>query len=179
MTCAKIYDMNVLERYKIDLLGLKNEAYTFDFILEEAFFQALQTDLLEKGTLHAEVQLRKSELMLQLEIHIKGFIELICDRSLEPFDYPIDLTERLILQFGDKEESLDDGLDIIPRNANTVPLAQYFYEYIAMEIPFKKLHPQFADEVDEDEEADVKLVYSSSTDPTDERWEALKKISDN
>lgn len=178
--------MSVLDQYKIDLIGLKNQEYDFEFVIQDAFFQAMETDLLEKAHVHTNLHIRKSELMVQMDIQMKGTIELICDRSLEPFDYPIDITERLILQFGDKDETLDDDLEIISRNANYISLAQYFYEYIAMEIPFKKLHPKFADEIDEDEDADVKLIYTSSTDeaeedekPIDDRWEALKKLSKN
>ena len=178
--------MSVLDQYKIDLIGLKNQEQDFEFVIQDAFFQAMQTDLLQKANVSAKVRIRKSELMIHLEVQLKGVIELICDRSLEPFEYPIDVQERLILQFGDKQESLDDDLEIIARNANYIALAQHFYEYIAMEIPFKKLHPKFADEIDEDEDADVKLIYSSSTDdateddkPVDDRWEALKKLSKN
>jgi uncharacterized metal-binding protein YceD (DUF177 family) len=124
--------------------------------------------------------------MLQLDFKINGTIELVCDRSLEPYNHPVDLKERLIIQFGDKEETLDNELEVILRGTQSLHLEQYLYEYIAMAIPFKKLHPKFADEIDEDEDADVKLIYSSSTDeasedepPIDDRWEALKKLSKN
>lgn len=178
--------MNALEQYKIDLVSLKNQDYTFTFTVNHHFFQTMQTDLVEKGALTAKVSLRKSDLMIALEFQIDGSLELICDRSLEPFEYPVSLQERLILQFGDREETLDDELEIIPYQAQSISLAQYLYEYIAMAVPMKKLHPKFADE--EDDDAEVKLIYSSSTDQSDSqqentqadpRWEALKKLNKN
>jgi hypothetical protein len=55
-----------------------------------------------------------------------------------------------------------------------------------MAIPFKRLHPKFADEADDDDESEVKLIYSSSSEaeteddqPVDDRWEALKKLNKN
>lgn len=179
--------MNALEYYKIELVSLKNQDYTFTFTINDAFFQAMQTDLVEKGALIAKVSLRKSDLMIALDFQIEGSLELVCDRSLEPFDYPVSLQERLILQFGDREETLDDELEIIPYQAQSISLAQYLYEYIVMAVPMKKLHPKFADEEDDDD-AEVKLIYSSSTDQsdsqqenthTDPRWEALKNLNKN
>ena len=177
--------MNTLDQYKIDLVTLRNEEYSYQFTIHDDFFQAMETDMLEKASLTAQVTLRKSELMLLLDFHIEGILGLLCDRSLEPFDYPIAIDERLILQFGDKDEVIDDEMEIISRNAQSVSLAQYLYEYVAMAIPFKKLHPKFADEMEDDEE--IKLIYSSSTsqdgDTTEEyidpRWENLKKLNKN
>jgi len=177
--------MNTLESYKIDLRTLKNEDYAFEFAINDSFFQALQTDLLEKGALIAKVHLRKSDLMLHLTFDIEGMLELACDRSLELFDYPIALHEQLILQFGDTEESLDDDLEIIPHGTQIISLVQYLYEYLVMAVPMKKLHPKFQEEIDEDD-CDVKLIYSSSTDQQDAaneedtyidpRWAILKNL---
>jgi uncharacterized metal-binding protein YceD (DUF177 family) len=53
------------------------------------------------------------------------------------------------------------------------------YEFIALEIPMKKLHPRFQNETDD--EAEGKVIYSSGTEasedePIDPRWEVLKKL---
>ena len=178
--------MSVLNQYVVDLAGLKNQEYQYEFSIQDDFFRAMETDLLEKGNLKAIVDLRKSESILQLDFLITGTIELTCDRSLELFDYPVAVKERLIIQFGDHEETIDDELEVLAYGTQALPLAQYLYEYVAMAIPFKRLHPKFADEADEDEESEVKLIYSSSSDaeteddqPVDDRWEALKKLNKN
>jgi uncharacterized metal-binding protein YceD (DUF177 family) len=53
------------------------------------------------------------------------------------------------------------------------------YEFIALEIPIKKLHPRFEDETEDGTEG--KIIYTSSTGQPDEetidpRWEKLKKL---
>ncbi|MGI9543667.1 MAG: YceD family protein, partial [Cyclobacteriaceae bacterium] len=60
-------------------------------------------------------------------------------------------------------------------------LSQYIYEFVALSVPMKKLHPRFDGEPSEDA-----LVYSSSDEmqtteqeATDPRWAALKKLKKN
>jgi uncharacterized metal-binding protein YceD (DUF177 family) len=51
------------------------------------------------------------------------------------------------------------------------------YEFIAVAIPIKKLHPRFRDEDGGDEAG--KIVYRASTEgdsSVDPRWDALKKL---
>ena len=71
----------------------------------------------------------------------------------------------------------------ISRDTVSLELGQYIYEFIALAIPLKKLHPRFQEEADEGD-AEGKIVYSSSAEPTetkngeeiDPRWNILKKL---
>jgi uncharacterized metal-binding protein YceD (DUF177 family) len=157
----------------------------------DAFFEEMEQDLIEHGHFKTHIVLNKSSTMIQLNFHIEGSVTLTCDRSLEPFEEPIVTDERIILKFGDHNEELTDEIEIINRNTNRINVANYLFDFIALSLPVKKLHPSLRteenelDELDEDEEDGV-LVYSSEdTDTEDEeeekenldpRWEALKKL---
>lgn len=180
--------MKELSKYNIDIYGLEDKQYDYDMESGNAFFDELDQDLVEQGHFKTHVTLTKSSTMIQLHFHIEGSVELLCDRTLEPFEEPIDANERIILKFGDRNEELTDEIEIISRNTNRINVAKYIFEFIALSLPVKKLHPSLRedDEEDELEDEDAFLVYSSEEqeetedEPTEEkidpRWEALKKL---
>ena len=49
--------------------------------------------------------------MMVLMFDIAGTVELTCDRSLDVFDEPIHIQEKLILKFGEKAEILSDDIE--------------------------------------------------------------------
>ena len=181
--------MKELSKYNIDIYGLEDKQYDYDMESGDAFFQELEQDLIEHGQFKTHVVLTKSATMLQLHFHTEGSVELLCDRTLEPFEEPVISDDRIILKFGDRDEELTDEIEIINRNTNRINIAKYIFEFIALSLPVKKLHPSLRTEDDTDDESEddeVILVYSSADDEeTDEndseekidpRWEALKKL---
>ena len=120
-----------------------------------------------------------------MSFKIEGFVELICDRSLDAFDYQVRLEDNLILKFGEESEATkEDEIAFIPWNTQTIYLGQYIYEFLSLAVPMKKLHPRYMDEDDDDDDGqeDMKLIYSSkeasgnNREDIDPRWQKLKEI---
>jgi uncharacterized metal-binding protein YceD (DUF177 family) len=83
---------------------------------------------------------------------------------------------------------------MITRDTPNINVAQLIYEFILLAIPAKKIHPDFLEEMDEEDfEGEGELVYVSneefddklseeqedsraSEEKTDPRWEILKKL---
>jgi len=127
--------------------------------------------------------------MIRLDFHIVGEIELLCDRTLEPFREPLDLQERMFLKFADHSEELTEEIELIAWNTQVVNVARFIFEFIGLAVPVRKLHPRLRDDDEDDSEEEGRLIYSSGGDapddddrpepPIDPRWEALRKLSDN
>lgn len=172
--------MKVLKKYNISIAQLESKAYHFTIDDGAEFFQNMEMEAVENGNFHAEIELEKSETMITLVFKIKGQLTLVCDRSLEEFDFPFSTDDKIILKFGDHDEDLADGIRIINRNTQQLNLAQDIYELISLTIPMKKLHPKFQDDLDAESEGFV--VYSTKIDePTeqvseDPRWAILKNL---
>ena len=183
--------MNALRAYDINIVGLENKRYEYDFTSDRAFFDALEQDLISTGHVRTPLTLDKSETMIRLDFHITGTVEQTCDRSLDCYDQPVDTRQMMLLKFGDHNEELSDAIELIERNTSTVNVARYIFEFLSLSLPMKRLHPRFRDEDDADDESTGKLIYR--TDPDDEastdndpneptidpRWAALRKLSDN
>jgi uncharacterized metal-binding protein YceD (DUF177 family) len=182
------YEVNTLRAYDINIVGLDNKRYEYDFTSGDAFFATLEQDLIQKGNVQTHLILDKSETMIRLAFHITGAVEQICDRSLDEYDEPVDTQQTMLLKFGDHNEELSDEIELIERNTATVNIARYIFEFISLSLPMKRLHPRFRDEDDEiDDEQNGKLIYRSDAETTNEddqpaidpRWAALRKLSDN
>jgi uncharacterized protein len=168
--------------YSVNIIGLSNRAHSFNYELNDEFFARYGQDLVPGGRFKAEVVLDKHETFIEAEFRINGQAALICDRSLEPFDFPVDMDKKVVFKYGEEETELSDEIVLITRETTTVDLGQLMYEFIVLGIPMRKLHPRFQEE-DEDENKDGKVIYSSSTDANqseddqvDPRWEQLKKL---
>ena len=78
--------MDELRKYNINIYGLENKRYEYDFASGDAFFEALEQQLIRKGQFTTHVVLDKSETMIRLDFHIVGAVEQTCDRSLDEYN---------------------------------------------------------------------------------------------
>ena len=169
------------EDYKVNIIGLSQNAHHFDYEFGQEFFETYGKALLENGHFKAQVTLDKGETMIEANFHIQGKANLICDRSLEPFEYPMDIDRKILFKYGQEEKELSDEIVLITREHISLDVGQYMYELICVNIPMKRLHPKFQD--NDLEESEIQLVYSSPIEETekeedaiDPRWEILKKL---
>ena len=183
--------MKDLKNFDIEISTLKLKRYEYQYDIDPSFFSFFERSLVQKGNFKVKLDLDKSETMIQLRFHIKGVAELACDRTSELFDYPIDVTHKLILKFGEEDQELSDEIEIISRGAQHINVAQYIYEYIGLAIPMKKIHPKLVTEQYEENEEGI-LVYRSAgaesddshgdddnDEPVDPRWQILKNLPKN
>jgi len=160
----------------IDIIKLSNKEHEYEFEIGDSFFEGFINSPVEKGQLKCHLILEKTERMITASFTLKGTVELTCDRSLDLFQHPIESDNRVFFKYGDAEEELDEDIYIIPVNMQQLDIRQLVFEFIALEIPMKKIHPRFADSPDEEG-----IIYSSNDEKAEEkiadpRWEALKKL---
>jgi uncharacterized protein len=168
--------------FRVNITGLSNKVHHFQYEIGDEFFSQYGTGLVSEGAFHVDVTLDKRETFIEARFEIKGQAKLICDRSLDPFEYPLKTNRKVVFKYGDADEELSDEIIMINRDSDSLELGQYMYEFIALEIPIKKLHPRYAEEAEDDSEG--KIIYTSG--PTgsqneedediDPRWEKLKKL---
>lgn len=165
--------------FTINIQGLSHKPHRFDFSVGDDFFTHYGNSLLEGGRFEAIVNLDKRETLMEADFGIKGSARVVCDRSLEPFDFPMDLHRKILFKFGTETKELSDEISELARDQTTLDLGQYIYELITVNLPMKRLHPRFKDLESEEE---IRLVYSSPADESnkeetvDPRWEKLKKL---
>lgn len=181
--------MEALKKYKIDLYNLSQGEREYNFEFTDDLFTHYGNSIIKKGSGNIKITTTKSETLLKLGFTISGNIELVCDRSLDLFNFPISIHKKLIMKFGDEEDAGYTGTDItyIPLKSESINVGQLIYEFVGLEVPIRKLHPRYADQVDAN--SDDELIYSSSqtaeereksVEKIDPRWDKLQQLlSDN
>nr|WP_245402570.1 DUF177 domain-containing protein [Pontibacter sp. E15-1] len=160
----------------------------YEFELDDSFFDLFGKEIILGGNLMAQVELDKTESLLTFHMHIRGQVRLVCDRSLDEFDYPLEVDGTFRIRYGDENAELDEDLWQITSNTQSINIAQHLYDYIGLAVPMKKLHPRFVEETDADDDQDI-LIYTSGTrgseddseddddDEADPRWDALRNLN--
>lgn len=171
--------------YSVNIVGLANKVHHFEFEVGNDFFSQYGTNLITEGALRANVDLDKRETFIEAVFHISGIVKVVCDRSLDVFDQPIKARKKLMFKYGDANEELSDEIVMIHRETDSLELGQYIFEFTALELPMKKLHPRYRNEEEDDMDQEGKIIYSSKPAPDeaepgnediDPRWEKLRKL---
>ena len=186
--------MKDLRTFEIDIIALKLGSHSFPFKLDTiffAYFKEHQNGFIEKGDCNAEVVLEKNELLIRATYIINGTVELICDRSLDEFDYQVDVKETILHKYSEEERELTEEIVLITRRTPSINVGELLYEFLMLNIPMKKLHPRFwaedqyleaySDEYDSEYEQDNELDYlddeNLDEEFDDEFDEKVKKIN--
>jgi len=164
-----------LREFDINIVNLENRIYSYEYELTRAFFEAHPDSLIEDGKGKAYLELDKSETMLQLKFTIDLWTELTCDVSLEKFDYHIESSDRLIIKFGQEDIELSEDVLVIAQGTQAINVASIIHEFVILQIPMKKIHPDLRDKDRPD------LIYTSKVEEenkneVDPRWAALEKL---
>ncbi|MES2387735.1 MAG: DUF177 domain-containing protein [Bacteroidota bacterium] len=180
------------ERAAVDIFKLTTGKHHFSFEPGGSFFSGFSDELFRAPDVKVEVDLDKNDTMITAILALTGDVELTCDRSNDTFREPVSGTHRLVFKFGEEDEDVDDELSIIGRNTQKLDLSQAIYDFIALAVPVKKLHPRFrTDDIGGEGETgneNVLLIYSTSTAPDedeeenktpDPRWLALSALKNN
>ena len=168
-----------LERFKIDLKGLTDEAKALDYSLDDAFFGALDDAQVQGGALHVSGSIRKAVGFYELLLHTEGTVRIPCDRCLDDMDQPIEAESRFVVKLG-AENSEEDDVIIVDETEGMLDTSWLIYEFIALAIPIQHVHApgkcnpamtQVLEELSADRSGDAE-----STQAIDPRWEALLKL---
>ena len=75
----------------LDSMGLG--AHVFDFQLDDAYFSEIENSELLGGQVKVEAHLNLREYDFDLDIAVKGLVQVTCDRCLDEMDVAIDVEE--------------------------------------------------------------------------------------
>lgn len=134
---------------------------------------------LNYGTIHIEFNRSLHFILAKLKFDVT--VELVCDRSLDSFEYEVDQDYEILFKEEEIEESADENGSIrnIDFASKQIDIEQDVLDTILVSLPAKKLHPRFLDEDGNPTEflneqfGETDEEEGNSIDP---RWEALKDL---
>ena len=186
--------------YNISLKNLSQGTHTYEYDLDRKFFEAIDGDEVKKGNVKVKLTVKKTSSTNEFNFDLKGVVQVPCNRCLDDMDLEIDSQNRLIVKLGREYSEESDEIIIIPEDEGEINIAWFLYEFVALNIPIKHVHPQGEcnrtmssnlrkhratsaddgdDEMDDDQDDDFSEEEDTQT--SDPRWDALKglNIEDN
>lgn len=156
----------------IPFKGLSTGTHSFDYKIDNQFFENYEYFETERGKLSVHLDLLKESSLMDLHFNLKGIIEMQCDRCLGRYSKPVEGSFRLIVKFSDHFEEETDEVVIIPVSESRLDISQYIFEYINLLLPLKKTH----ENINDCEPEMIKKLEKHKLDNIDSRWDALKNI---
>ncbi|WP_372945161.1 DUF177 domain-containing protein [Muriicola sp.] len=173
--------MTTHKEFTIPFSGLKLGAHTFEYQIDNTFFESFEYVEFNAADIVVKVDFNKTSTVMELEMKARGTVNVACDLTNEPFDQEVTASLPLVVKFGDDYNDEDDEILVIPHGEHQVNIAQYVYEMLVLAVPQKRVHPGVKDGSLKSE-ALKKLrelqpkESKTDKDNTDPRWDALKDL---
>ena len=183
--------------YKIPLKTLAPGVHTYEYELDRKFFEDIDGEEVRKGDVKVILNVRRASSSFELNFDIEGVINVSCTRCLDDMKLDVDTESRLIVKFGSEYSEESDEIVIIPEVEGEINIAWFLYEFIALTIPIKHVHPRgecnrtvsskfrkhravSADDEEEDSEdlngEDSEPQEEEDTQSNDPRWDTLRGL---
>ena len=166
-------DKKTLRKFDIRIQSLSNNKHKFSFDFNQELFDNYSKELDffdSKG--NCEIELIKTEMMLDFTFMIDGEVYLKCDRTLKKFKYEMNTSKKILFKFGDKDEEISDEMMVINRNKSIVNVSKFIYEFFLLNIPVKRLHPSLKNE----DNIDNFVYKTNKTNKVDPRLDLLNNL---
>ncbi|MDR1258533.1 MAG: DUF177 domain-containing protein [Tannerellaceae bacterium] len=191
--------MGKFDVYRVDLKSLSPGIHEFEYLLENKFFIDIDGAEVQKGKVKVFLTVKRSSVMFEMDFRIEGIVFVSCDRCLDDLELPIESKNRLVVKLGKEYAEESHEIVVIPEEEGAINLAWFLYEFVALTVPMKHIHPPGKcnkmmssklkkhtsrssddDEAYEDDagETDESVVNDEPAD-TDPRWDALRGFIDN
>lgn len=170
--------MDQLKEYNIPFVGLKEGRHNFHFVVDNTFFDAFDYEEFNHSKINITLEFEKKSTLLNLKFIAKGSVNIPCDVTDEPFDYPIETTFDWVVKFGDTYDDSNEELLILPHSSYQIDVAQPIYEMVVLSLPAKRIHPGVEDGTLQSdilkklEELQPKVEQNNN----DPRWNKLKDL---
>ena len=167
--------MGNLERFKIDLKGMKTDNEDFHFVLDDDYFDSLDTEEVSGGNIDAYLNVKKTGDEFLLTFQIEGNATVTCDLCLEPMSQYVETESQMVARFGDSYS--EDGDDItVPADDGTIDVSWLFYELTALAIPTRHVHDEGQCDPEMLRRISELVGDDEQEETTDSRWSALEQL---
>ncbi|MGM0505768.1 MAG: YceD family protein [Bacteroidota bacterium] len=130
-----------------------------------------------------EFQFEKSLHFVKTDFTVSAELVLLCDRSLREYEHRVEESYQVLFKPGLEEKSVDvsSAMKPIDEDSLTLDLRQEVRDTILLDLPVRKIHPDYLDDDGKPTEFDVQSFGPEAEPGEDEdpRWAELKKLKRN
>ena len=175
-----------LKEFDIELSKLRSGPNRYEYSLGLPFFESFSNQSVREALLQVNVELDKSEALINVFIHIQGNLTLDCETCLSIYPQPIQTAGALVVKITDEPaETEDDDMIYLSRNDFVFNIGQHLYDYVMLALPLVRNcgDPGNRDMCDKETLQKLEELspgHTQDSEPEgDERWNKLKDLFSN
>ena len=123
----------------IDLGALTAGRHCFEYKLDDAFFSALDQDVVLGGSVSVSVQIIAQEDTFKLSLSLEGTVEVTCDRCLDPVTESVEAEDELLIKLAAHDDE-DENCVYLDMTHPVFDLGWLLYEEISVSLPIVCRH---------------------------------------
>jgi uncharacterized metal-binding protein YceD (DUF177 family) len=164
-----------LADFNIDLNRIKGDSETFNFEINNVFFELKNQSLYNQGEISVELKVEKLNNTVTFDYTIKGKLASSCERCLRDIHLKVDVSEKDVYKiiYTEQLENMDYT---ISASHPVVNVYDSIYDFICLSLPFRKL---CVNSIEQLENCEINLESkdeSENDDFIDDRWKVLNKL---
>ncbi|GHT08801.1 hypothetical protein AGMMS49525_17930 [Bacteroidia bacterium] len=133
--------MGKFSAYKVDLVSMRQDVQKIEYLLDNQFFVNIESEDVQKGEVKVSLTVTRVGEAFVFDFKLNGNAVIACDRCLEAMDFPINTTAKLVVKLGTEYAEGADDVITVPEKEGFINIAWFLYEFVALEIPLKHVHP--------------------------------------
>lgn len=130
-----------LKRFIIALPTLGEGDHEYEMKVDGDFFASRGNDDVKRADVTAYVDINVRHGSYKIGITCQGWIEIPCDRCLDPMRLDVDDDYDVTVRYGEEYDEKDE-LIIIPEEEKDFDLAPLIADTILLAIPLRHVHPE-------------------------------------
>jgi uncharacterized metal-binding protein YceD (DUF177 family) len=133
-----------LKEYDIKFSGLKPDTYSYEYVLDKAFFAHFEMSPITEAHIGVRVVLDKKPRFFTLVFDLSGTILLPCDRCGEDFNAILTAENTMLVKIESRAHDADDFEDdviYVHEGEGLVNIADHLYEFAVLAMPLHPVHP--------------------------------------
>lgn len=170
----KSLKMKLNNPYTITFSGLPVGKHEYVIPITKDFLASQPIEEIENLEGSAQIILEKLNNLMKVYFVISGSYELACDRCNSTFVAPFSVSEEMYLQHGIALSGTSENAIVLPEGVFELDTLPFIYEFIALSIPKRKVHPNNGCDVEVLKKLDALLVSENQV--SDPRWNVLKNV---
>lgn len=168
-----------MKKYQVEFSGLKLGSHSFDFVLDDSFFEQYDYQEINQSKIRIHADMEKEERMLVFRFFLKGQVTVLCDRCGDPLTLDLQGHQNLVVKLSDHFAEESEDIQIIRESDGFADLGQFFYEYVRLMLPAHRVHPDDAEGLSSCNPGILKkLEQLKESHAPDPRWEVLNKLKE-
>jgi uncharacterized protein len=129
------------KEYIVPVKGLSAGKHEYDFTVDSKFFEAFENSEIFGASVDIHLTMDKQPGFISIEGRMSGFVVTTCDRCLAEMKVMVDAPLSLLVKYAKvKEEPENEEVIFLDLADPDVDLRQFFYDYICLAMPVKRVH---------------------------------------